>query len=603
MKNLTDFFAGLREHRSDDSVDEDRTLEDCINCGTTVAESEAFQRFGVCPNCGFHYTIPAQQRVELLVDSGSFRETQRNLISIDPLSFAGQASYRHRIFEEQRRTGLTDAILTGTATIRGEPLVLAVIDFRFLGGSLGCVVGERLTSALELAARKKLPAVVVVASGGIRLQEGLLSLAQVAKTAAAAERLATAHLPLISLLANPTIGAAYAGFVGLSDVILAEPGAIVGYATTRALEESSGGHLPPGAHSAESQFAHGLIDQIVTREHQRDFLAALLTMLASSFHVTSTRDPARGVVPATHPPAWNTVQLARHAQRPTALEYIGRMSTSFIELHGDRMEGDDGSVVCGFGQLGGESVVFIGQERQHGRPANIGPQGFRKARRAMRLAGKLGLPLISLIDTAGASVDLASEEHGLGDAMASCLATAAALPVPTIGVIIGEGGSEAALACGVTNRLLMMENAIFQPVAPEIAASILYRDAGRASEAAAALRMTAADCVRLGVVDGVIPEPTRGAHASHDEAARELKQAILRELTAIQGEKPGELVKQRYRKLRNTGRYSNYLGVKVRQEVSEIGDVVGKRAAAIVSRIRHPRSGQGENSSEGLLIP
>src|SRR5713226_8090258 len=217
MRNLADFFSGLRDHYAGDSGVDDGNLDVCLNCQASLAGSADYSHFRVCPSCRFHYTIGAQERIELLVDPGSFRETQRSLTSIDPLSFAGEASYRHRIFEEQRRTGLTDAIVTGTASIRGEPVVLSVIDFRFLGGSIGCVVGERLTLALELAARRKLPAVVIVASGGIRIQEGLLSLAQVAKTAAVAERLGAAGVPLISVLANPTIGAAYAGLVSLSD--------------------------------------------------------------------------------------------------------------------------------------------------------------------------------------------------------------------------------------------------------------------------------------------------------------------------------------------------------------------------------------------------
>jgi acyl-CoA carboxylase subunit beta len=576
-------------------------LRVCLNCQSSLADSDQFKRFGVCPTCRFHYTIGAYERIALLADSGSFRETHRKMVSIDPLSFAGQDSYRHRIFEEQRRTGLTDAIVTGTARIHGEPVVLGVIDFRFMGGSFGCVVGERLTLALELAAKRKIPAIIVVSSGGIRIQEGLFSLGQVAKTVAAAERLASAHQPLITLLTNPSIGAAYAGFASLSDLLIAEPGAIIGYATTRTLEESSGGHLPRRAHSAEAQLEHGLIDHIVDRAQQADFLSALLPLLTSSYRLAPTQGSARPPA-ASDSSAWNTVQLARHEQRPSALEYIGRMSASFIELRGDRTEGDDPAVVCGVGQLDGESVVYLGQERRGGQPITVRPEGFRKARRALDLAAKLRLPLITLIDTAGAATDLQSEEHGLGTALAGCMAAAAALPVPSIGVIIGEGGSEAALAFGTVNRLLMMENAIYMPVSPEAAASILYRDAGRADVAASALRLTASDCLGLGIADAIISEPAGGAHRAHDAATENLKQALVRELTAIQGDSPREIVKQRYRKLRAAGRYSSYLGVKVRREVSDLGDAVGRRTAAIVSRIRrHPE--EPKSRDEGVLIP
>jgi acyl-CoA carboxylase subunit beta len=605
MKNLAELLMSLSDHRTGDWTDTNAALERCINCDSDLTGAELYAHFRVCPVCHFHYTIGAWERVELLADAGSFHETQRSLISIDPLSFAGETSYRRRVLEEQRRTGLTDAIVTGTATIRGRPIVLSVIDFRFLGGSLGCVVGEKLTLALELATRRKVPAVAVVASGGLRMQEGLLSLAQAAKTAAAVEQLAAAHVPLISLLANPTIGAAYSGFVSLSDIILAEPGAIVGYATTRALEESSGGQVPHGAHTAESHYAHGLIDQIVDRSTQREFLAGLLDLFASTYRLTSRASQPRATGAPLQPAPWSTVQLARHEGRPTASEYIKAMSPGFIELHGDRVQGDDPAVICGVGQMGGESVLFLGQERPpvHGVEARIKPEGFRKARRVMQLAAKLRLPLISLIDTTGAAGDLGAEEHGQGNAMASCLATAASLPVPTVAVIIGEGGGEAALSFGVANRLLMMENAIFMPVSPESAASILYRDPGRAQAAAEALRLTARDCARLGIVDGVIPEPFGGAHTSHEEAAREVRLAILRELTAIQLLPGRTLVKLRYRKLRKIGRYSNYIGVRVSQEFGDLGKAVGRSAASLVSRLRRRTPAAANGSEDGVLIP
>ena len=602
MKNLADFLTSRHERHPEDAVEGDAS-QTCIACDAILAGSDLYSRYRVCPSCGFHYTIGARERIALLVDDGSFHETNRSLTSIDPISFSGQTSYRQRVYDEQRRTGLIDAIVTGTATIGSRALVLAVIDFRFFGGSIGCVVGEKLAQAFELGARKKLPVLVVVASGGTRMQEGLLSLAQVAKVAAAAERLGAEHAPLISLLTNPSIGAAYASFVGQSDIILAEPGAIVGYATTRAVEEASGGTLPPGAHTAESHVAHGLIDQIVDRSHQRDFLSSLLDMLASHYRLTAIGNlPALASVVAPAPP-WNTVQIARHEQRPSALEYIGRMSTSFIELHGDRTYGDDDAVVCGLGQLGGETVIFLGQERRHGnhRDGAIEPEGFRKARRAMLLAAKLRLPLISLIDTPGAAMDLQAEERGLGQGIAGCLAAATALPVPSIAVVIGEGGSEAALAFSVANRLLMMENAIFAPMSPESAASILYRDADKAEIAAGALRLTAADCLALGVIDGIIPEPLGGAHRDHEEAARALKAALLRELAQIQGEQPRNLVKHRYRKLRATGEYSNYLGAAVAREVSSFGEAIHRSLGSVAGRVR--RRGRSPSGDESLLIP
>jgi acyl-CoA carboxylase subunit beta len=604
MKNLGELFSPLRERHLGEPVD-DADGDLCIACGAGLGGTEMYEHYRVCPWCGFHYTISARERVALLADAGSFHETHRSLTSIDPISFSGQASYRQRVYEEERRTGLIDAIITGSASVQGHPLVLAVIDFRFFGGSIGCVVGEKLTLAFELAARKKRPMLVVVASGGTRMQEGLLSLAQVAKSAAAAARLGPAGVPFVSLLANPTIGAAYAGFVNLSDIILAEPGAILGYATTRAVEEASGGPLPPEAHTAESHLAHGLIDQIVARIQQRDLLAVLLDMLASRYRLMAAADQQPAPPRASSPPPWNTVQLARHAARPSAREYIQRMTSNFIELHGDRQHGDDAAVVCGLGQLDGETVVLLGQERHHAdaRDGMIRPEGFRKACRAMQLAAKLRLPLINLVDTPGAAMDLGAEEQGLGNALAACLATAATLPVPSLAAVIGEGGSEAALAFSVANRLLMMEHAIFTPVSPEVAASILYRDRGRAETAAQALRLTAGDCLALRIADGIIPEPATGAHQDHEEAARALKAALLRELSQIQTLPPKRLVQDRYRKLRAIGQYSNYLGAALAREMSGFGEAVGQLGTAIRARLRRPSENRLPESDESLLVP
>jgi acetyl-CoA carboxylase carboxyl transferase subunit beta len=599
MKSLFERFSGPRD-RKDGAAEEE--LAACLNCNTNLADAPEYSEFRVCPACGFHSSIDAQKRIDLLFDTGSFREMHRGLSSIDPLAFGGQDSYRSRIFDEQRRTGLIDAVLTGTATIHGERVVLGVLDFRFLGGSIGCAVGERVSLALEYATRRKLPVVMVVSSGGIRIQEGLLSLVQVSKMVAAAERHSAAGLPLISVLANPTIGAAYAGFVSLSDVILAEPGAIVGYATTRALEESSGGQIHAGSHTAEFQLEHGLIDSIIARAPQRDYLAALLAMVTSSYRLTTSKRTARVQIPAG-PGAWNQVQIARHGERPTAREYIERMTTTFVELRGDRAEGDDTAVVCGIGQLGGESVVLVGHERHQGRTVGIRPEGFRKARRAMLLANKLRLPLISLVDTAGVAIDIAAERHGLGAAIAGCVATASALSAPSVSVIIGEGGGEAALAFSVANRLLMMEHAVFTATSPEVAASVLYRDAGQADIAAAALRLTAADCRNLHIVDGIIMEPPGGAHAGHQAASRALKDAILRELVDVQGMSARRLAEGRYDRLRKLGRYNNRFADRARQEAGRVRASLRGVVGHLGSVASRPGRGGPGSGAQQLLFP
>jgi len=325
-----------------------------------------------------------------------------------------------------------------------------------------------------------------------------------------------------------------------------------------------------------------MLDCVVDRTKLRELLAILLDLLSSQYRLTLRRrlGPYPPIAPRRES-AWQSVQLARHQERPTSLDYIGRITTSFVEIHGDRCSGDDGAVVCGLGEIGGEAVVIIAQERGHdGDERNRGrayPQGFRKAQRAMSLAAKFMLPLVTFIDTPGAYPGLDAEEKGVGSAIAHSLALMSDLPTPIIAVIIGEGGSEGALALGVADRILMLENAIFSVIPPERAAILLYRDVNKAEEVAPALRLTAQDCEELGVVDVLVPEPKGGAHVDPDEAARQLKKFILSELVQIHGVAPQRLVKARYEKFRHMGRYSSRISVAISKEREEIQGYLSQR--------------------------
>jgi len=570
-----------------DEVEEQQDTEEeyCLFCGINLSESEIYHRYRVCPECRFHHSLPARQRIALLADPRSFKEINQFLTSIDPLSFSGKEPYEERLHEAQRRTGLTEAVITGVCTIGGNPTAIAVLDFGFMGGNMGGVVGEKIALAFELATRRKIPMVTVVSSGGARVQEGMLSLMQMAKTAAAAKRLHSQRLPHIAVLTNPTSGEVYASFANLGDVILAEPKALIGFASLRVVEQTSGKPLPEGSHTAEDHLLHGMIDQVVDRTRLRQLLSILLDLLSSRYRLTITRKGKPSPVPE-HPEeqAWHTVQLARHKKRPTALDYISRMTSSFIELHGDRHYGDDRAIICGVAELSGEAVVIIGQERSHNE-GRAYPEGFRKAQRAMRMAAVFGMPVITLIDTPGAYPGLDAEERGIGHAIASTLALMSDLPTPIVSVIIGEGGSEGALALGVADRILMMENAIYSVISPEGAASIIYRDAKKAEEMASALKITALDCKELGVIDTVVPEPEGGAHADPDEAARLLKNIIVRELLEAQQFNLAKLIKNRYKKFRRMGEYSSYFRTAISKEVSDVQELLQRGVSSIKQRL------------------
>jgi acetyl-CoA carboxylase carboxyl transferase subunit alpha len=259
---------------------------------------------------------------------------------------------------------------------------------------------------------------------------------------------------------------------------------------------------------------------------------------------------------------WQRVLNARHPKRPHTLDYVQRILTDFHEIHGDRFFGDDPAIVCGMGRLDGQAVMLIGEQkgrdtkqklyRNFGMPK---PEGYRKALRAMQMAAKFGRPIITFLDTPGAYPGIDAEERGQAEAIARNLREMARLTVPLISVCIGEGGSGGALALGVGNHVFMLENAVYSVITPESCASIIYRDSGKAEQAAAALKLAAPDMLQLGLIDGIIPEPAVGAHENHDEAARLVKEQLVRSLRELSALTQHEVVQRRYQKFRKMGNF------------------------------------------------
>ncbi|GIW14001.1 MAG: acetyl-CoA carboxylase [Tepidiforma sp.] len=578
----------------------ERQPERCLSCGANLEGSRLYERFRVCHACGFHFHLTAQERVATLVDLGTFHEQDRGVSAIDPLSFpgSGRASYRSRVVQEQRRTRLTEAVVTGRGAIGGHDVVLGVVDFAFLGGSIGVAAGERLARAFERARARKLPVVLVCSTSGTRMQEGLLALMQGPRIAVAAERHAREGLPYICVLTDPTTGSAYSGFINLADVLIAEPNALVGYAALRALEASAKNGLPEGAHTSEAHLRHGLIDAVVSRPQLRDTLAGLLDLLDRHSPVNGLSAGRPGHVHHTPRPAWQQVQLSRHENRPTSREFIQRMTTAFFELRGDRSGIDDPTVVAGIGAIDGEAAVFIGQVRPHVGEHNgvIGPAGFRKAARAIRLGSRLGLPVVTLVDTAGADPSLAAEEAGQGSAIARCMAEMLAAASPTISVIIGEGNSEAAMAMAAADRVLMLDNAVYEVVRPEDAAAVLE---GGPAEVAERLRLTSHDCLRLGIVDHTVAEPGEGAHTDHAEAAALLRRALVRELGRLRRMRQRRRLEARYARYREMGSTRSWLRGRLERRWAHLQDRVG----GAFERLRGRAFGRRPDFPEDSGIP
>ncbi|MEU8088709.1 acetyl-CoA carboxylase carboxyltransferase subunit alpha [Micromonospora sp. NPDC049101] len=565
---------------------EEQLWSRCAGCASLLYRKRLRRNLDVCPECGEHARLGAPERLRQLVDPGSLRLLPDQLPEADPIDFVDVLPYPHRLSAARASTGLSEAVVCATATIGGHPAVLAVMDFRFLGGSLGCAVGELITRAAERALDDRIPLILVTASGGARMQEGVLSLMQMATVSQAIAALREAGLLTVSVLTDPTYGGVAASFATNTDLVLAESGARMGFAGPRVIRQVTGRALPEGFQTADVLLRHGQVDMVVQRRSLRPRLGALLAATRAtrpSRPPVPRQEPAprrerlaeTGPTPArpadpttvgvepTNPAvrdAWDTVRMARHPGRPTTLDYLDSVFDGFLQLHGDRLGADCPAIVGGVARLADRHVMVIGHQKGHTTAElvarNFGmasPAGHRKALRLMRLAARLGLPVVTLVDTPGADPGVSAEEQGQAAAIAENILTLTVLPTPVLAVITGEGGSGGALALAVADRVLMLENAVYSVISPEGCAAILWPDRSAAPQAARALRLTAPDLCRLGVVDEVVPEPSGAAHDDPAETARRLRAALLTNLLPLLDVPPAMLVRLRRQRFRRFG--------------------------------------------------
>lgn len=538
----------------------------CPGCKVLIYGKRLQRNLLVCPECSHHHRIEIRRRLEWLLDDGALDRIGEDLRPVDFLGFADRKPYAARLSELRSRTGATDSVIAGHATIGGQPVMVAAFDFAFMGGSLGSVAGELIVRAVEAARELRVGLLLITASGGARMQEGCMSLMQLAKTAQAIAELHEDGLLCLNLNLDPTFGGATASFATLGDIILTEPGALTGFAGPRVIQQTIREELPPGFQTAQFQLRHGMADLIVAREQQRDIIAALLQA-----HGQPGVLPPAGRSPVVTDqsqvvsrPVPELLKLARDIARPVVLDYIAGIFDSFIELRGDRLSGEDAAVLGGLARVGGQTVVVLGHRKGHTTremvASNFGmpvPAGFAKALRLYRHAAKFGFPVLTFVDTPGAYPGTEAEERGQGHVIARCIMEMSALPVPVISVVTGEGGSGGALALAVGNRVLMLQNAYYSVISPEGCSSILWGDAEHAVQAAEALRIGAADLLELGIVDGVIPEPEGGAHTAPADTVAAVSSAVLGCLHELSGLSGPELVRQRRSRFRNLGVFSS----------------------------------------------
>ena len=471
---------------------------------------------------------------ERLVDEGTFVSHDTENKEGDPLGFP---AYPDALEKARERSGSSEAVTTGTARVADHEIVLAGFDFEFLGGSMGAATGARLARAMEHAADAHIPFVLCTATGGARMQEGMRALIQMPKVVAARLALAENAVPFVSILGNPTTGGVLASLGALGDVTFAVRGATVGFAGPRVVERVTGRPLREGSHTAEAAFEHGLVDDLIPEDEERAALVRALDVLAPD--EPEAVGPPPSLSAHDESDGWDAVQSARAADRPLAPDLARELCSVYIELRGDRGGRDHPGVVCLLGRLAGRRVLLIALDRNQPPDASA----FRKAQRCMKIATRLRLPVVTLVDTPGADPAEDSEASGVAWAIAELFETVLSATVPIVSIVTGEGGSGGALAFAVGDVLLATEGSIFSVIGPELAAEILWRDSSRAPEAARLLKVSAGSLAGLGVADGIIPGPP---------AVEPLKQTVAYHLESLAGRHQSgeELASERQRRWR-----------------------------------------------------
>ncbi len=567
LKKETKEIQEEQARKQQSEAAEDKSLIKCPKCGKLVERAQVVKKKYICYECGGYFRVKTNNRIKMVADPRSFEPWFEDLEVSNPLDYEG---YEDKLAGARDKTGLKEAVTVGRCKVFGNDIVLGVCDSRFLMASMGHVVGEKITMAIERATQLRLPVFLFCCSGGARMQEGIVSLMQMAKTSAAIQKHGEAGLLYCSILTDPTTGGVTASFAMLGDVIMAEPGALVGFAGPRVIRQTIGQELPEGFQTAEFLVEHGFADGIVERQNLKKTIHFLIKShqctgkntyadfrAETGFHFELSELLKEQMSYSKPRSAWEKVRAVRQVERPAATDYMNHIFDVFVEAHGDRNYRDDKALIGGIAFLEGQPVTVIAdlkgknlqdcQERNFGMPL---PEGYRKALRLMKQAEKFNRPIISFVNTSGAFCGIEAEERGQGEAIARNLLEMAGLKVPVLCILIGEGGSGGALATAVGNEVWMMENATYSILSPEGFASILWKDANRAQEASEVMNITAQDLLRLGVIERIIPE-FGGADENTTEAiAGFMKEHIREFLEKYTGKTGEEIAQERYQRFR-----------------------------------------------------
>lgn len=505
---------------------------------------------------------PAALRlIDMIVDAGTWRSWDEPVT--DP---AVGPEYRADLDRARIRTGLDESVVTGEGLIHGKQVAVIAGEFGFLGGSIGVAAGTRLVTAVERATREHLPLLASPASGGTRMQEGTIAFLQMVKVAAAIADHKTAGLPYLVHLRHPTTGGVLASWGSLGHVTSAEPGALIGFLGPRVHEAIYGEPFPPGVQTAENLLTHGLVDAVLPTAHLHDVAARALDVLCGEQHEQHEQhedreelappqrraDPSAAADARPVPSAEESIRRTRRADRPGLRDLLSHAAAEVTPLSGTGAGERDPALLLALARFGPTPCVVLGHDRSPDAAA-LGPAGLREARRGMRIAAELGLPLLTVVDTAGAALSKEAEEGGLAGEIARCLADLVTLSAPTLCLLLGQGAGGGALALLPADRVLAARHAWLSPLPPEGASAILYRTTERAFEVAERQGVRSADLLAGGVVDRVVEEAPGGADDIDGAAFLiRLGAALGAELAALRARDPAARLaarRDRYRRL------------------------------------------------------
>ena len=498
--------------------------------------------------------ISALELRDAVLDADSFRSWDTT-----PLDVGGSEEYQRELAAAAARTGLDESVLTGEGTVFGRRVALVACEFDFLAGSIGVAAAERITTAVARATAERLPLVASPSSGGTRMQEGTVAFLQMVKITAAVVDHKSAHLPYLVYLRNPTTGGVFASWGSLGHVTFAEPDALVGFLGPRVYEALYGNPFPAGVQTSENLFSCGLIDAVVPTSDLAKMVERTLSIIDNTVPPADPAATPYWMSALVDLPAWHSVTASRRPDRPGVRDLLQHSTVDMLALNGTGQGENEPGLLLALTRFGDSPCVLLGQDRAAQTAEEpLGPGALRQARRGMRLAAELGLPLVTVIDTAGAALSREAEEGGLAGEIARCIAEMVALAIPTVSVLLGQGTGGGALALVPADRVLAAQNGWLSPLPPEGASAILHHDISKAAEMAAQQGVRSTDLQRHGVVDHVIPEYPDAA-AEPVAFCRRVGSALQQQLAALNQQDPDDRRAERARRFERLGEVGSSL--------------------------------------------